>query len=152
MTLAGPLAAIARDAPVRAAFRTFRPITLRWSDNDLYGHVNNVRYYSFFDSAVNGWLIEEGLLDLERGRTVCVVAETGCRFFAPLAFPGVVEAGLAVERIGTTSITWVIGIFGAGLPRAAAVGRFVHVHVDRVTQRPVPLDDRFREHLGPLLA
>lgn len=136
--------------PGRGAYPCFRPITTRWSDNDLYGHVNNVRYYSFFDTAVNGWLIEAKLLDLGAGPTVFLVAETGCRFFAPLAFPQAIEAGLSVTRINASSVIYGIGIFAEGAPAAAAAGHFVHVHVDRDSRRPLPLPDRVRQALAAL--
>ena len=136
-------------APGRASYRSFRPITTRWSDNDAYGHINNVRYYSFFDTAVNAWLVEEKLLDLRRG-PINLVVETRCRYFAPLAFPDPVEAGLAVSRVGTSSVTYEVGIFGAGTEAAAAAGSFTHVHVDRASRRPVPLPEDLRAALATL--
>ena len=138
-------------APGRGAYRLFRPITTRWSDNDAYGHINNVRYYSFFDTAVNGWLVEEGLLDIQAGETINLVVETRCRYYAALAFPDPVEAGLAVGRLGTSSVTYEIGIFGEGAESAAAAGSFTHVHVARESRRPVPLPQALRAALERLV-
>lgn len=134
----------------RAAFRHFRPIQTRWADNDVYGHANNVVYYAWFDTTVNGWLIENGLLDPVASPVIGLVAETGCRYFESVGFPEPLEAGLAVERLGTSSITYAIGIFRAGSDLAAAQGRFVHVMVDRATQRPVPVPAPLREALQAL--
>jgi acyl-CoA thioester hydrolase len=136
--------------PPRAAYRAFVPITTRWMDNDLYGHVNNVVYYSFFDTAVNGWLVEAGLLDLARSETIGLVVRTECDYFAPLAFPEPVEAGVAVERVGTSSVTYRVGIFAEGDDRASAAGRFTHVYVDRADRRPRPLSGRWRTALQQL--
>jgi acyl-CoA thioester hydrolase len=137
--------------PGRDAYRAFRPITTRWSDNDIYGHVNNVRYYEFFDTAVNGHLIEAGLLDIHDGAVIGLVVETACSYFAPLAFPDRVEGAIRVERIGRSSVTYSIGIFAEGTPEAAAAGRFTHVYVDRETRRPVALPDEMRRGLEALL-
>ncbi|MDT8346022.1 MAG: thioesterase family protein [Thermohalobaculum sp.] len=136
--------------PGREAFRVFRPITTRWSDNDVYGHINNVRYYSFFDTAVNGHLIEAGALDIHAGRVIGLVVETRCSYFAPLAFPEPIEAGIRVDRLGRSSVTYGLGIFRAGAAEAAAAGAFTHVHVDRATRRPVDLPHRLREVLAAL--
>lgn len=136
--------------PTRAAFAEFRPITTRWLDNDAYGHVNNVVYYGWFDTVVNARLVEAGVLDPERGAVVGVVAETSCRFHDSVAFPEPVEAGLAVERLGTSSVAYRIGIFRPGAEEAVADGRFVHVYVDRETRRPVPIPDDVRAVLAPL--
>jgi acyl-CoA thioester hydrolase len=113
-------------------------------DNDVYGHVNNVVYYSYFDTAVNGWLVEEGLLDPAKSRIVGYVVETGCTYFEPVAFPEPLEAGLLVAHLGRTSVRYRIGIFREGAALAAAQGHFVHVYVDRETQAPVeiPADTR----------
>jgi acyl-CoA thioester hydrolase len=123
----------------RSEFSLFRPITTRWMDNDVYGHINNVVYYSFFDTAVNGYLIEQGALDIERGDTIGLVVETHCNYFAPLAFPQTIEAGLRVAHIGNSSVRYEIGLFAQGEPQAAAHGHFVHVYVDRLTRKPAPL-------------
>lgn len=136
------------EAPGREAYRAFLPLTTRWMDNDLYGHLNNVVYYSLFDTAVNAWLIGAGLLDLAAGDTVGLVVRTECDFFSPLTFPDRLEAGLAVERRGTSSVTYRLGIFGAGADRASAAGRFVHVYVDRGSRRPRPLPESWRGALA----
>jgi len=130
--------------PGREAFRTFVPLTTRWMDNDVYGHVNNVVYYSYFDTAVNGYLIDQGVLDIHAGRTIGLVVETGCRYFAPVAFPDALEAGIAVAHVGSSSVRYEVGIFRRGEPTAAAAGHFIHVYVDRDTRRPAPLPDDFR--------
>ncbi len=119
-------------------------------DNDAYGHVNNVVYYSWFDTAVNAWLVEAGLLDIQHGPIVGLVVETGCRYAASLAFPEPVEAGLTVARVGRSSVTWHVGIFAAGKPQAAAEGHFVHVYVERQSRRPISLPEAWRTALAPL--
>jgi len=129
-----------RPAPApRGQFRHFETIATRWMDNDAYGHVNNVVYYSYFDTVVNRYLIEAGALDVERGGVIGLVVETHCNYFSSLAFPQMVEAGLRVARLGSSSVRYEIGLFAAGEPLAAANGHFVHVYVDRETRRPVPL-------------
>jgi acyl-CoA thioester hydrolase len=134
----------------RDDYRVFRPIGTRWMDNDVYGHVNNVVYYSWFDTVVNAYLIEQGALDVERGETIGLVVETHCNYFAPLAFPQVVEGGLRVGATGTSSVRYEIGLFAPGEARSAARGHFVHVYVDRVTRRPVPLPAKLLAALAPL--
>jgi acyl-CoA thioester hydrolase len=134
----------------RAAFRHFRPITTRWMDNDVYGHVNNVVYYAYFDTVVNGHLIEAGLLDIAESPAVGLVVETGCTYFESVAFPDALEAGLAVETLGRSSVRYRVAIFKAGAERAAAQGHFVHVYVERGTQRPVPIPDAHRGALEVL--
>jgi acyl-CoA thioester hydrolase len=136
--------------PAREDFRLFRPIATRWMDNDVYGHVNNVVYYSYFDTAVNGFLVEAGLLDIVKSPIVGYVVETGCTFFTPIAFPDALEAGLAVTALGKTSVTYRIGIFKAGEAQAAAQGRFVHVYVERESQRPVAIPEPTRRALETL--
>ncbi|WP_243370449.1 acyl-CoA thioesterase [Microvirga solisilvae] len=131
----------------RSAFKLFRPIATRWMDNDVYGHVNNVHYYSYFDSAVNGWLVEEGLLDIARSPVIGLVVETGCTYFESVAFPDRLEAGIAVAHLGRSSVRYRIGIFKEGAELAAAQGHFVHVHVERESQRPVDIPDKTRETL-----
>lgn len=124
----------------RSAYRAFRPITTRWSDNDVYGHVNNVVYYSWFDTVVNSHLIEQGVLDIHAGASIGLVVETQCHYFAPLAFPQPVVAGLRVAHIGTSSVRYEVGLFpGDDTEPCAARGHFVHVYVDRITRRPRPL-------------
>ena len=128
------------QAEPRSAFRAFRPIATRWSDNDVYGHVNNVVYYSWFDTAVNGLLIDKGAIDIHTGKVIGLVIETQCNYFAPLAFPEGVVAGIRVAHIGSSSVRYEVGLFpeDAGQP-CAARGHFIHVYVDRNTRRPVPL-------------
>jgi acyl-CoA thioester hydrolase len=126
----------------RSAYRRFVPLTTRWMDNDAYGHLNNVVYYSLFDTAVNGVLIAAGALDLDRSECIGLVVETHCNYFEPLAFPQPLEAGLAVAHVGASSIRYDVGVFAAGAERTAARGHFVHVWVDRATRRPVPLPER----------
>src|SRR5262245_55131555 len=116
-------------------------------DNDPYGHMNNVVHYSLFDTAVNGWLIEQGLLDIRLGQQIGLVVETGCLYFSELAFPDVVTAGLRVAKLGSSSVRYEIGLFRNEEVRAAAQGYFVHVYVDRQTRRPCPLNDRLRTTL-----
>ncbi len=123
----------------RSAYRHFSRITTRWNDNDAYGHVNNVVYYSYFDTAVNRYLIEAGVLDVLHGPVIGLVVETHCNYFAPLAFPQTVEAGMRVARLGATSVRYDIGLFGADEPLTAACGHFVHVYVDRQSRRPAAL-------------
>ncbi|MGQ0677897.1 MAG: acyl-CoA thioesterase [Rhodospirillales bacterium] len=128
----------------RARYRRFIPITTRWSDNDAYGHVNNVTYYSYFDTAVNQHLIEEDALDIARSEEIGVVVETMCRFFKPLAFPDRLEAGLRLGRLGKSSVRYEIGIFRMGEPEAAAAGHFVHVYVRRSDFAVAPVPDPVR--------
>jgi acyl-CoA thioester hydrolase len=123
----------------RSSYRVFRSIPTRWMDNDLYGHVNNVVYYSWFDTAVNAHLIERGALDIHGGSTIGFVVETQCNYFAPLVFPQTVEAGIRVAHAGSSSVRYEVGLFAEGAEMAAAQGHFVHVYVDRTTQRPVRL-------------
>ena len=123
----------------RDSYRAFRTITTRWMDNDQYGHVNNVVYYSWFDTAVNAHLIEQGVLDTAGGATIGLVVETQCHYFAPLSFPQTIEAGIRVAHMGSSSVRYEVGLFAQGAPLTAARGHFVHVYVDRATQRPVPL-------------
>ena len=134
----------------RGAYKTFKTITTRWGDNDVYGHVNNVVYYSWFDTAVNSHLIEQGALDIEHGETIGLVIETQCNYFAPLAFPQTVEAGIRVARVGSSSVRYEVGLFAQGEALSAAAGHFIHVYVDRVTRRPCALPARLREVLEAL--
>jgi acyl-CoA thioester hydrolase len=121
----------------RSAFKVFRRMDTRWMDNDVYGHVNNVVYYSWFDTAVNAHLIEQGALDIHRGQTIGLVIETHCNYFAPLAFPQVIEAGIRVAKLGSSSVRYEIGLFAQGEDLCAARGHFVHVYVDQQSRRPV---------------
>jgi acyl-CoA thioester hydrolase len=127
-------------AEPRSAYKAFREIPTRWSDNDVYGHVNNVVYYSWFDTAVNGMLIERGAIDIDSGSVIGLVVETGCSYYSPLAFPGAVVAGIRVGRIGSSSVRYELGIFAAGNDdECAASGHLIHVYVDRATRRPAAL-------------
>ncbi len=132
------------QAKPRSAFKVFVPITTRWSDNDVYGHINNVTYYSFFDTAINGWLIGQGALDIEHGDVIGLVVQTQCDYFAPLAFPQALEAGIAVAHVGNSSVRYEVGIFAQSESLSAAHGRFVHVYVDRATRKPRALGDGLR--------
>jgi acyl-CoA thioester hydrolase len=136
----------------RSAFRHFRPIATRWLDNDVYGHVNNVVYYAYFDTAVNGHLIDLGLLDIAASPAVGLVVETACTYFESVAFPDALEAGLAVETLGRSSVRYRIGIFKAGSKLAAAQGHFVHVYVERGTQKPVAIPAPHRRAFEALMA
>jgi len=135
----------------RAAYRYFLAIPTRWMDNDGYGHVNNVTYYSYFDTAVNEHLIRAGGLDIRNGPAIGLVVETACRFHLPLSFPEPVDTGLRIVKLGTSSVTYEIGIFRRGDEAPAASGRFVHVWVDRATQRPTPVPSAIRGALMPLV-
>ena len=130
--------------PAREDFHHWQRITTRWADNDAYGHVNNTVYYQWFDSAVNHWLVDQGLLDIVAGDPIGLVVETRCTYHAPLSFPGDVDVGLAVADLGRSSVRYRIGIFAAGAEQAAADGIFVHVAVDRAQRRPVPWPDNWR--------
>ena len=134
----------------RSAYKALRAISTRWMDNDAYGHVNNVVYYSWFDTVVNAHLIEQGALDIHHGETIGLVIETQCNYFAPVAFPQVVEAGLRVARIGSSSVRYEVGLFLQGEPLTVAKGHFVHVYVDRATRRPTVLPERLRRVLEAL--
>jgi acyl-CoA thioester hydrolase len=138
------------DEPSREDFSTWRTLPTRWGDEDVYGHINNVVYYAYFDTAVNGWLMDALGTDIRDLPALGVVAETGCRFLRQLRFPDVVEAGIGVERLGRSSITYRIGLFAAGTAEAAAVGRFVHVYVDRESRAVVPIPDQVRAALETL--
>lgn len=123
----------------RSDYRAFREITTRWKDNDVFGHVNNVNYYSFFDTVVCGHLMETGVFHYDVGDTIAFVVETQCNYFAPVAFPDRVTGGLRVEKIGTSSVRYGIGLFREDEDTASAAGHFIHVYVDRETRRPVAL-------------
>ena len=138
-------------AQPRGHYRRFMPLTTRWMDNDAYGHLNNVVYYSLFDTVVNRTLIEAGVLDVEHGEVIGLVVETHCNYFASLAFPQSVDAGLRVASIGSSSVRYEIGLFGADAEFAAACGHFVHGSVDRATRRPVALPEKLKTTLQGLL-
>jgi acyl-CoA thioester hydrolase len=131
-------------AHTRAQYRHFLPIQTRWSDNDAYGHVNNVVYYSWFDTVVNEYLIAAGALDIQSSAVVGLVVETQCNYFSELAFPQRVDAGLRVARVGRSSVRYELAMFGALTDAASAQGHFVHVYVDRATRRPAPLPPALR--------
>jgi len=134
----------------RDAYQTFRTISTRWMDNDAYGHVNNVVYYSWFDTVVNAHLIEQGALDIHRGETIGLVVETQCNYFSAIEFPQTVEAGLRVAHMGKSSVRYEVGLFVQGEPLTAARGHFIHVYVDRATRRPAQLPDKLKSVLEAL--
>ncbi len=135
----------------RDAYRVFRTINTRWMDNDAYGHVNNVVYYSWFDTVVNAHLIEQGALDIHKGETIGLVIETQCNYFAPVEFPQTIEAGLRVAKLGTSSVRYEVGLFIQGEAVTAARGHFIHVYVDRSTRKPVALPGKLKTVLEKLL-
>lgn len=135
----------------RAAYPHILPIQTRWMDNDIYGHVNNVTYYSYFDTVVNSYLIDVGGLDIHDGTVVGFAVETTCRFFKPVAFPEKLAAGLRVGKLGNSSVRYEIAIFRDGEDTAAAAGHFVHVFVDRRTDRPTPVPAAIRAALEKLV-
>jgi len=143
---------VERKSEGRADYRHFLTISTRWMDNDVYGHVNNVVYYSYFDTVVNRYLIDAGALVIESSPVIGLVVETGCRYFAPITFPDRVEAGLRVARLGNSSVRYEVGLFRNDDPEPAAAGHFVHVYVDRDTRRPVPLPGPLRDALTPLVS
>lgn len=136
----------------RADYRAFRTITTRWMDNDVYGHVNNVVYYSYFDTAVNAYLIEATGTDIRRLPAIGIVAETSCRFLKELSFPEPVYAGLRLEKLGNSSVIYQIGLFSGEAVEAAAIGRLVHVYVDALTRTVVPVPEAIRAAVGRLRA
>ncbi len=136
----------------RAAYRHFLAIPTRWLDNDVYGHVNNVVYYSYFDTVINEYLIREGSLDIAGGATIGLAIETFCQFHQPLTFPEVIDAGLRVGKLGTTSVRYEIGLFRQGNVEPAATGHFVHVFVDRQTRKPTAMPPAIRACLERLAA
>lgn len=135
----------------RADYAWFIRIPTRWMDNDVYAHVNNVQYYSYFDTAVNAHLIEKDLLDYERGQTVCLVVETSCLYRKPISFPDIVSVGLRVDRLGGSSVVYGLGAFCGEDDDAAAECRYVHVHVDKTSRRPTPFNAEWRTTLAPLI-
>lgn len=132
------------------AYAFTQPIPTRWMDNDVYGHVNNVVYYGWFDTAVNAHLIESGALDIHTGSVIGLVVETQCHYFEPLAFPQTVWAGLRVAHLGNSSVRYEVGLFADGAEHTAAHGHFVHVYVDRASRRPVALPDALKKTLETL--
>ncbi len=134
----------------RADYPHFTTIATRWGDNDAYGHVNNVVYYAYFDTAVNQHLIDRGVLSLANSPVIGLVVDTGCTFFSSISFPDTVHVGVKVAQLGKSSVRYEIGIFRNDADTASAVGRFVHVYVDRASNRPVPIPDAVRAVLQPL--
>ena len=141
---------IQEAVPTRAEYKVFYPISTRWSDNDIYGHVNNVIYYAYFDTVANRYLIEEGGLDISDGSTVGYVVSSGCEYHAPISYPEAIEAGLRVDRLGNSSVQYGIAIFREGEQVAAAHGYFVHVFVERAKNRSVPIPQNLRAALERL--
>lgn len=137
--------------PTRDQFAVIRPCPTRWADNDVYGHVNNAAYYGFFDTAVNAWLVERGLLDTALSPAIGLVIETGCRYHAALSFPETIETALRVETLGNSSVRYALALFSDGQEQAAADGWFVHVYVDRKSRRPVPIPADIRVALQTLI-
>lgn len=143
---------MARNPPAtRSDYAVFREIQTRWNDNDIYGHVNNAIHYLMFDTAVNGWLLDNGLLQLKDPETVFIVAETACKYHAEIVFPDVIHAGFRLEKLGGSSVVWQIGLFRNEAQETAAEGRFVHVHVRRQGLKPEPISEAAREKLQPLV-
>jgi len=134
----------------RADYKHFQRINTRWKDNDIYGHVNNVEYYSYFDTVINAYLIQSGALDIHQGAVIGLCAESHCKFLDSLAFPDAVDAGLRVAHLGKSSVRYEIGLFAEGKESGAAEGWFVHVFVDRVTRKSTPLPDALRTALAAL--
>jgi len=135
----------------REAYRWFLPIATRWIDNDVFGHVNNVQYYSFFDTTVCSYLVETGQFHPTQGNLSAVVAESGCAYFASVAWPDRLEGALRIDRLGTSSVRYGVAVFREGEPMSSAAGHFTHVYLDRATGRPAPLSDALRNALAPLV-
>ena len=135
----------------RSTYRRFASFATRWRDNDQYGHMNNAVYYELFDSAVNKFLIETGILDMAGANTVFLVASSGCNYFDEVAYPSDIEIGLSVSRLGSSAVTYHLGLFIAGSERTAATGTFIHVNVDAKTRRPCPIDDPIRAKFAVLV-
>ena len=138
-------------ATTRGSFVYFQPITTRWKDNDVYGHINNVEYYSYMDTVANEFLIKSGGLDPESGQAIGLVVESSCRYFAPLSHPSVLDGGLRVAHLGRSSVRYEVGIFQAKAEQAAAVGYQIHVFVDRDTRKPTPIPDTIRSAMQTLV-
>ena len=136
-----------KDSSARATYKHFLPLQTRWADNDIYGHVNNVAYYGYFDTIVNEYLIGAGALDIHQGAVIGLVVETGCKYHAPLAFPEKLEGALRVGKIGNSSVRYELAVFRQGEEKPAAEGHFVHVYVNRNTRKPVQLPSPFRAAL-----
>jgi acyl-CoA thioester hydrolase len=139
------------ETPSRSDYPVFYPVTTRWSDNDIYGHVNNVVYYSYFDTVANRYLIEEGGMDIGDGTIVGYVVNSGCQYLSPITYPEPVEAGLRVEKLGNSSVQYGIAIFRQGMDTPAAFGHFVHVFVERAANKSVPIPAPLRAALEKIL-
>jgi len=137
--------------PTRADFVTFEDVHSRWMDNDAYGHINNVVYYSFFDTAVNRYLIEHKVLDIAKSETIGLVIETQCKYFAPIMYPDLIHVGLKVAHLGNSSVKYEVAIFANDVDIASALGHFVHVYVDRQTNKPTPIPKNVRDVLQQLV-
>ena len=144
------MTSVKQQPPGRERFRAFEQIQTRWHDNDVYQHVNNVIYYAFFDTAVNKVLVDRGVLDVAGSPVVGLVIETQCKYFAPIAFPDLISVGICTTHVGNSSVRYEIGIFRNDAPQASALGHFVHVYVDRATNRPVAIPDHVRKVLNDL--
>lgn len=138
-------------APGRSDFLLFQPVTTRWMDNDIYGHVNNVTYYSYFDTAVNHYLIESGGLDIHDGNVIAFVVNSSCQYFSPVAYPDELEVGLRVDHLGNSSVQYGVSVFRRGEQTACAHGQFVHVFVQRESGKTTPIPARLREALSKLM-
>ncbi len=141
---------MSRNRPARTTFKYFVPITTRWHDNDFYGHVNNVVYYSFMDTVANHFLIKEGKLDIRSSEIIAVVAASQCEYFNSVAYPDELEGGLGIERLGNSSVTYRLGIFKKGHDEAVAAGSFTHVFVTRNNQQSTPIPGLIRKKLQAL--
>ena len=137
--------------PTRADFVAFEDVHSRWMDNDAYGHINNVVYYSFFDTAVNRYLIEHKVLDIAKSETIGLVIETQCKYFAPIMYPDLIHVGLKVAHLGNSSVKYEVAIFANDVDIASALGHFVHVYVDRQTNKPTPIPQNVRIVLQSLV-
>ena len=135
----------------RSDYSVFSTITTRWFDNDVYGHMNNTVHYQLFDTAVTGYLMGQGVLDFKSGPTVFLVVETGCKYFSELAFPDVISAGIRVKKLGSSSVTYEVGLFRGDVGEASAEGHFVHVNVDRETRQPVAINEAYKKKLSLLI-
>lgn len=140
-----------QDLKQKSSYRWFNSITTRWMDNDQYGHVNNVTYYSYFDTATNKFLINQGGLDVQNGKQIGYIVDSHCQYYAPIAYPETITVGLSVERIGTSSVTYLLAIFKEGEEQASAQGSMTHVFVSRVTGKPEPIEAEMRAALESLL-
>jgi acyl-CoA thioester hydrolase len=149
--MSGPTRKQKPTPKTRAAFRYFAPFETRWRDNDQYGHINNAIYYELFDSAINQLLLSNKILDFDNGDTVFLVAASGCDYFSELAYPDTVEVGLAIAHLGTSAVTYDLGLFKTSAEKTAATGFFVHVHVARDGYRPLPISAATRQVFEPLM-